>query len=131
MLAYRNRGISANEGRKEGTCSLSPTFKSHRLDSKVKLDEWVPWVCAPQKTRRPRKRPRCPQRKCRLLCGQAARLGRPRVREKQCLFCYFYKCWYSQKAHSVFMHIAFISQRGLTSSCWQEIPLCIVPFPPL
>lgn len=75
MLAYRNRGISENEGRKEGACSPSPTFKSHRLDSKVKLDEWVPWVCAPQKTCRPRKRPRCPRRKCRLLRGQAARLG--------------------------------------------------------
>lgn len=31
-------------------------------------------------------------------------------------------CWHSQKVHPVFMQVGFISQKGLTSSCWQEIP---------
>ena len=36
------------------------------------------------------------------------------------------QCAGTQKAHPVFVQAAFISQRGLISSCWQEIPS--VPF---
>lgn len=48
--------------------------------------------------------------------------GRVQVREQQCLFCYVYNVLALSKTRPVFMQAAFISQRGLISSCWQEIP---------
>ena len=61
------------------------------------------------------------QRHCRLPCGQGAKL-RFRSENNNAYSVISTMCWRSQKARPVFIHVGFISQRGLTSSCWQEIP---------
>lgn len=120
------RAIFANERIKDDVHS-PPTSKSHHLDRGVRTDEWMPWVgtrkktCHTRKAREGTKCPRHPRRNCRLLCGQGSKL-RLRSENNNAYSVISTMCWHSQKAHPVFMHIAFISQRGLTSSCWQESP---------